>query len=133
MNETSVETLLEKITFGENGLVAAVAQQQDSGLVLMQAWMNREALRLTLETGEVHYWSRSRNKIWRKGETSGQTQKLAELRIDCDGDSLLLMVDQKGVACHTGRKTCYFTAYRNSSLTEIMPPEIPPEKLYGKD
>src|SRR3546814_8496311 len=92
--------LEEAVTFDAQGLVCAVAQHHDSGEVLMVAWMNREALVETLASGRVCYWSRSRAKLWRKGESSGQTQRLVELRVDCDGDTLLLRVDQKGVACH---------------------------------
>jgi phosphoribosyl-AMP cyclohydrolase len=109
MNEitTSADAVLAAISFDVNGLVPAVAQQHDSGEVLMMAWMNAEAVRETLATGRVCYFSRSRGKLWRKGESSGQTQHLRELRVDCDGDTLLLLVDQTGVACHTGTRTCF--------------------------
>ncbi len=124
--------LEEAIAFNEQGLVLAVAQQHDSGEVLMVAWMNRESLSQTLETGQVCYWSRSRRRLWRKGETSGQTQKLVELRVDCDGDSLLLRVDQKGVACHTGRRSCFFRALADDgSLEDVLPVVEDPDKLYG--
>src|SRR5512135_844428 len=96
--DTAVTAALK---FDRNGLVAAVAQQHDTGEVLMLAWMNREAVEETLATGRVCYWSRSRGSLWRKGETSGQTQRLVELRVDCDGDAVLLLVDQIGAACHT--------------------------------
>ena len=92
------------VTFDAQGLVPTVAQQHDTGEVLMMAWMNREALAETLATGRVCYWSRSRGQLWRKGESSGQTQRLVRLKVDCDGDTLLLAVDQTGVACHTGRR-----------------------------
>ncbi len=85
----------------------------------------------TLSTGRVCYWSRSRGALWRKGETSGQVQRLVELRVDCDADSLLLLVEQTGVACHTGRRTCFYRAVRDGALREIMVPEIAPETLYG--
>jgi phosphoribosyl-AMP cyclohydrolase len=104
-----VAAVVKQIKFDASGLVTAVAQDFKSGAVLMVAWMNREALEKTLETGNVHYWSRSRNALWRKGETSGHTQKLKEFFIDCDGDTLLLKVAQTGPACHTGEKTCFFT------------------------
>lgn len=104
--------LLAALSFDANGLVAAIAQQHDTGEILMMAWMNREAVEETLRTGQVCYYSRSRAKLWRKGESSGQTQKLIELRIDCDGDALLLLVDQTGVACHTGRRSCFYRAVR---------------------
>src|SRR5271155_1380560 len=102
------DAILDAIAFDEQGLVAAVAQQHDSGAVLMLAWMNRAAVAETLATGQAVYWSRSRQALWRKGETSGQTQRVLQLRLDCDGDALLLLVDQTGVACHTGRPSCFF-------------------------
>ena len=97
----------------------------------MLAWMNREAVEETLATGRVCYFSRSRNALWRKGETSGQAQHLKELRVDCDGDTLLLLVDQEGVACHTGRRNCFFRAARDGELVEIAAPLVSPETLYG--
>ncbi|HTW69364.1 MAG TPA: phosphoribosyl-AMP cyclohydrolase, partial [Acetobacteraceae bacterium] len=103
----------------------------DTGEVLMLAWMNREAVAETLATGRVCYFSRSRDALWRKGETSGQVQHLRELRVDCDGDTLLLLVDQHGVACHTGRRSCFFRAVRDGVLVEIAAPLVPPEVLYG--
>ncbi len=125
-----MSTLLDKLTFNEDGLIPAIAQQHDTGEVLMLAWMNRDSIEETLKTGQVCYWSRSRQKLWRKGESSGQAQKLVELRLDCDGDTLLLLVDQTGVACHTGRRTCFFTAVRDGALVEIASPLIAPEQLY---
>jgi phosphoribosyl-AMP cyclohydrolase len=122
--------IFDRLNFDAAGLVAAIAQQHDTGEVLMLAWMNRESIEETLATNQLCYFSRSRNKLWRKGETSGQTQKLIELRIDCDGDSLLLLVEQTGVACHTGRRSCFYTAVRNGALAEIAKPEISPEALY---
>jgi phosphoribosyl-AMP cyclohydrolase len=122
---------LAAIAFDANGLVPAIAQQHDTGEVLMMAWMNREAVAETLATGQVCYFSRSRGRLWRKGETSGQVQRLVELRLDCDGDTLLLLVDQTGVACHTGRRNCFFRAARDGTLVEIAAPEIAPETLYG--
>jgi phosphoribosyl-AMP cyclohydrolase len=124
--------LLAALKFDERGLVAAVAQQHDSGEVLMVAWTNRQALEETLRTGEAHYWSRSRDRLWHKGETSGQTQRLIELRVDCDGDVVLLRVDQHGVACHTGRRSCFFRAWREGKLVEIARPEVSPAELYGE-
>jgi phosphoribosyl-AMP cyclohydrolase len=123
---------LDAIRFDGRGLVAAVAQQHDSGEVLMLAWMNREAVAETLETGRVCYWSRSRGALWRKGETSGQVQRLMEMRLDCDGDALLLLVDQAGVACHTGRRSCFYRAQRNGGLVEVAAPEVDPAALYGR-
>ena len=126
----AIERALDEIRFGPDGLVAAVAQQHDTGEVLMLAWMNREAVRLTLAEGRVCYWSRSRQALWRKGETSGQVQRLCELRLDCDGDAVLLLVEQQGVACHTGRRSCFFRAWRGEGWTTIAEPEIDPERLY---
>ena len=124
--------VLEAIAFNVDGLVPAIAQQHDTGAVLMMAWMNREAVTETLETGRVCYFSRSRDRLWRKGESSGQVQRLVELRLDCDGDALLLLVDQTGVACHTGRLSCFYRAARPEGLVEIAAPEVSPEVLYGK-
>lgn len=104
----SYEDFLAVISFNADGLVAAIAQDHRSGDVLMLAWMNREALSLTLATGDVTYWSRSRQHLWRKGASSGHTQRLVEIYADCDGDALLLKVDQQGPACHTGAPTCFF-------------------------
>jgi phosphoribosyl-AMP cyclohydrolase len=126
----AIERLLGEIGFDENGLVPAIAQQHDTGEVLMLAWMNREAVRVTLSEGRACYWSRSRNALWRKGESSGQVQHLRELRLDCDGDTVLLLIDQHGVACHTGRRNCFFRAWRNGELREIAAPEIDPAQLY---
>jgi phosphoribosyl-AMP cyclohydrolase len=132
MQMTSVQDdALALVKFDNNGLVPAIAQQHDTGEVLMMAWMNEQALRATLDTGEVHYWSRSRGNLWHKGETSGQTQKLVDFRVDCDGDTLLLLVDQTGVACHTGRRTCFFRAVRPDGVTETEPVIVPPSMLYG--
>jgi phosphoribosyl-AMP cyclohydrolase len=125
-------TLLDKLAFNEDGLIPAIAQQHGTNEVLMMAWMNRESVEETLRTGQVCYFSRSRNKLWRKGESSGQVQKLVELRLDCDGDTLLLIVDQTGVACHTGRRSCFFTAIRDGALVEIAAPLVSPEQLYHK-
>lgn len=129
---TRFDAVLDRIRFDAEGLAPAIAQAHDTGEVLMLAWMNREALAETLATGQVCYWSRSRGKLWRKGETSGQTQRLVELRLDCDGDALLLKVEQTGVACHTGRRSCFFTALRDGRLEIVAEVEIPPEKLYGE-
>ncbi len=129
--ESAVAAVLDAIAFDAAGLVPAVAQQHDSGEVLMLAWMNREAVAESLTSGRVCYWSRSRQRLWRKGETSGQTQALIEMRLDCDGDTLLLLVDQHGVACHTGRRSCFFNAVRDGEIEIIAEPQIDPEKLYG--
>ncbi len=126
-----IAVLLGELELDSDGLIPAIAQQHDTGQVLMVAWMNREALAETLNTGRVCYWSRSRGALWRKGETSGQVQELVELRLDCDGDTLLLLVDQTGVACHTGRRTCFFRAYRDGALAIVAEVEVEPEELYG--
>ena len=111
---TPIETLLpgpwlDAIAWNEQGLVPVIAQEESSGDVLMMAWMNRDALLATLRLGEAVYWTRSRQKLWHKGEESGHTQKVKEIRLDCDGDTLLLMVEQKdGIACHTGEHSCFF-------------------------
>ncbi|HEY8873233.1 MAG TPA: phosphoribosyl-AMP cyclohydrolase [Stellaceae bacterium] len=126
----AIEHALGEIKFGPDGLVPAIAQQHDTGEVLMMAWMNREAVKLTLAEGRACYWSRSRQALWRKGETSGQIQHLRELRLDCDGDTVLLLVDQEGVACHTGRRSCFFRAWRGGGWAVIAEPEIAPELLY---
>ena len=123
--------ILDAIRFDRAGLVAAVAQQHDTNEVLMLAWMNRDAVVETLANGRVCYWSRSRGALWRKGETSGQTQRLIEMRVDCDGDSLLLLVDQHGVACHTGRRSCFYRAARDGDLVEIAAPLVTPADLYS--
>ena len=124
-------SILDHIRFDPAGLVAAIAQQHDTGEVLMLAWMNRDAVAETLATNRVCYWSRSRAALWRKGETSGQTQRLVELRIDCDADAILLLVDQHGVACHTGRRSCFYRAARDGALVELTQPEISQADLYG--
>ena len=115
-----------------DGLLPAIAQQYDSGAVLMLAWMNREALQETLHTGRVCYWSRSRQALWRKGESSGQVQRLRELRLDCDGDTILMQVDQTGPACHTGRRDCFYNRVDGDRLVVDREPLIDPAELYGK-
>lgn len=127
-----IAALLDVIRFNADGLVAVIAQQHDTGEVLMMAWMNRDAVAETLTTGRVCYFSRSRGKLWRKGETSGQVQTLLDLLVDCDGDTLLAVVDQQGVACHTGRRTCFFNALRDGRVAAVTEPVIPPEELYGQ-
>ena len=123
--------ILQEIRFNSRGLVAAIAQQHDTREVLMMAWMTAEAVAETLATGRVCYYSRSRRGLWRKGESSGQTQRLVDMRVDCDGDTLLLMVDQVGVACHTGTHNCFFRAVRDQDLVRIAEPEVDPKVLYG--
>lgn len=103
-----VNNILAEIKYNESGIVPAIAQQYNTGEVLMLAWMNRQSIQETLETGNVCYWSRSRSELWRKGETSGNRQKLVEFRFDCDDDAILLLVDQSGPACHTGKPSCFY-------------------------
>ena len=124
------EGLLDSIKFNENDLVPVIAQQHDTGEVLMLAWMNRDAIRETLATHSLCYFSRSRGKLWRKGEESGHFQNLVELRLDCDRDTLLALVEQKGVACHTGRRSCFFMSVREDSVTETREVLRAPETLY---
>ena len=131
-SDAAIAAFIQTISFNGDGLVAAIAQQDENGEVLMMAWMSAEAVKETLSTGRVCYWSRSRQALWRKGETSGQVQRLIDARVDCDGDTLLLIVDQSGVACHTGRRSCFFQAIRNDAVTAIMNVEISPEDLYHK-
>ncbi len=126
------QAMLDAIRFDAQGLVTCVAQADGTGEVLMVAWMNRDAVAETLATGRVCYWSRSRQSLWRKGETSGQRQRLVDLRLDCDGDTLLAIVEQDGVACHTGRRTCFYRAIRDGALATIAAPEVDPEVLYGR-
>lgn len=114
------------LRFDDRGLIPAIAQDHDNGEVLMMAWMNAQSLAKTLESGRVTYWSRSRNALWTKGETSGNIQELVELRIDCDRDCLLLRVRQTGPACHTNRRSCFYTALRDGDEAEIMQPQPGP-------
>jgi phosphoribosyl-AMP cyclohydrolase len=132
IDDAALRELLAAIAFDRDGLVPVVAQQHDSGEVLMVAWMNRAAVEATLRERQAVYWSRSRMKLWRKGETSGQTQRLVDFRIDCDADTLLILVDQVGVACHTGRRSCFYWALRDGRLETIAEIVTDPILLYGK-
>lgn len=116
---------VESLAFDARGLIPAIAQDARSGEVLMMAWMNAEAVRRTLESGCVTYWSRSRQSFWVKGESSGNTQELVALRFDCDQDCLLVQVTQKGPACHTGRRSCFYREVRGGAVVELMAPEDP--------
>jgi phosphoribosyl-AMP cyclohydrolase len=123
---------IEQVKWAGDGLVAAVAQDLASGKVLTLAWMNRTALERTAETGEAHYWSRSRRSLWRKGETSGHAQKVREIRLDCDGDAILLLVEQiGGIACHTGRERCFFRRLERDRWVEVEPVLKDPAAIYG--
>ena len=126
---SELENLLK---FNSDGLIPAIAQQHDSGEILMMAWMNRDAIEETLKTGRVCYWSRSRQSLWRKGETSGNGQALIKFRLDCDGDTILLLVDQEGVACHTGRRNCFFYETDGDKVDIISDVLISTEDMYGK-
>jgi len=124
---------LDKVKWNADGLVPVIAQEASTGQVLMLAWMNRDALRATLETGEAVYWSRSRRKLWRKGEESGHVQKLREARLDCDEDAVLIRVEQiGGIACHTGRPNCFFRKYENGDWVETDPVVKDPKDIYRK-
>jgi len=124
---------LNKVNWAQNGLVAAIAQEVGSGRILTLAWMNRDALARTAKTGEAHYWSRSRRKIWRKGEESGHVQKIRSIRLDCDDDAILLEVEQVGgIACHTGRHSCFFQQLKNGAWVATDPVLKDPQKIYPK-
>lgn len=123
---------LDEVAWDAQGLVPAIAQDAASGEVLMFAWMNREALALTAETGHAVYWSRSRGRLWHKGEESGHTQKVLELRVDCDKDVVLLKIEQiGGIACHTGRRSCFFNRLENAGWQDVEPVLKDPKKIYG--
>ncbi|WP_017430366.1 phosphoribosyl-AMP cyclohydrolase [Vreelandella jeotgali] len=122
--------VLDAVGFNADGLIPAIAQQHDSGEVLMMAWMNREALEETLSTGRVCYFSRSRGKLWRKGESSGQQQRLKAAALDCDGDTLLLQVEQTGAACHSGRRSCFYVDITTAPQIN-QAPQVDPASLYG--
>jgi phosphoribosyl-AMP cyclohydrolase len=123
---------LDEVAWDAQGLVPAIAQDAASGEVLMFAWMNREALSLTAETGHAVYWSRSRGRLWHKGEESGHTQKVLELRVDCDKDVVLLKIEQiGGIACHTGRRSCFFTRLESSGWQDVDPVLKDPKLIYG--
>ena len=122
--------LKNHLKFDADGLMPAIAQQHDTGEVLMLAYMNLAALEETLKTGRVCYWSRSRQNYWRKGEASGQIQTLKQARLDCDGDTLLLLVDQTGPACHTGRSNCFYNAIKGDKIEILSDPLIDPAELY---
>ena len=124
-------TWLEQIKWDQDGLVPAIAQERGSGKILMMAWMNSEALTLTKQTGHAVYWSRSRKKLWHKGEESGNQQVVHAIRLDCDGDVVLLEVEQKGgIACHTGRHNCFFRELQDDQWQEILPVLKDPKQIY---
>ncbi|MEZ7864195.1 MAG: phosphoribosyl-AMP cyclohydrolase [Rhodospirillales bacterium] len=131
LSSKTANAVVYSLLFNSDGLVPAIAQQHDTGEILMMAWMNEDAVRETLDTNQVCYWSRSRSQLWRKGETSGQTQKLVDFRWDCDSDTILLQVDQLGVACHTGRRNCFYNAVRDDEIAAIAAPEVNPDDIYS--
>ena len=125
------ETWLNKVNWSGDGLVTAIAQDSTTGRVLMVAWMDREALKLTQQKGEAVYWSRSRKKLWHKGEESGHIQKIKEIRLDCDGDVILLQIEQQGgIACHTGRESCFFNRLDQGKWVEVDAVLKSPEEIY---
>ena len=119
VSENSIHQIINSLRLTADGLIPAIAQQYDTKEVLMMAWMNKEAIRETLLTGQICYWSRSRQSLWRKGATSGNIQILQEFRWDCDSDAILVLIDQKGVACHTGRRRCFYNALRDGKTVII--------------
>jgi len=121
-SQTDLSKALDNLHYNEDGLIPAIAQQAETGEVLMMAWMNRLSIEETLSTGQVCYWSRSRQTYWRKGESSGHVQKLVEMRIDCDGDALLCLVNQSGPACHTERPNCFYHAVKGDKIEVITEP-----------
>jgi len=126
------EDWLDTIKWDDKGLVPAIAQDKDSGKILMMAWMNRESLAMTKNTGHAVYWSRSRGKLWHKGESSGHEQTVHSMRVDCDADVVLLRVEQKGgIACHTGRHNCFYRELREGEWVEIEPVLKDPKAIYG--
>lgn len=127
------ETWLNKVNWQEDGLVPAIAQDAATGRILMVAWMDHDALKLTWQNGEAVYWSRSRKKLWHKGEESGHIQKVKEIRLDCDGDVILLQVEQQGgIACHTGRESCFYRSLENGQWVEVDTVLKSPGEIYRK-
>lgn len=130
---TASENALDQVAWTEAGLVPAIAQDWQTGEVLMMAWMNRQALAQTIEQREAVYWSRSRQQLWHKGESSGHTQKVHDISLDCDNDVILLAVEQVGdIACHTGRRSCFYRSLRDGDWREMSPVLKHPEQIYGK-
>ena len=124
---------LEQVKYDDAGLVPAIVQEEGTGQVLMMAWMNAETLRTTLDTGRTVFWSRSRQKFWMKGETSGHTQAVKDVAFDCDGDTLLIQVEQIGAACHEGYKSCFFRSREGNGGVKITEPQLkPPGDIYGR-
>ena len=122
-NSVMNTSFISDLKFNSDGLIPAIAQQHDTGEILMMAWMNEDSIRETLSSGRVCYWSRSRQSLWKKGESSGHTQKLIEFRFDCDADTILVLVDQTGPACHTNRPNCFYNSVREDAVEIISEPE----------
>ena len=132
MSENTPFEILTKLKYNADGLIPAIVQQHDTGRVLMMAWMNEASLRSTIETGKTHFWSRSRQKYWMKGESSGHTQAVKQISFDCDGDTLLIQVEQTGAACHEGYQSCFFRAMDDKRGITITEPQLQkPEEIYG--
>ncbi len=126
-------SFLDHLKFNADGLIPAIVQDQSNGRVLMMAWMNRSSLEKTLETGLTHFWSRSRQKYWMKGESSGHVQRVRDVAFDCDGDTLLIQVEQVGAACHEGYRSCFFRSVREAGTVEVVESQLEtPEQIYGK-
>jgi phosphoribosyl-AMP cyclohydrolase len=126
-------SMLDQLKFSAEGLIPAIIQDHASGRVLMMAWMNRAALEKTIETGRTHFWSRSRQKFWMKGETSGHVQTVKDIAVDCDGDTLLLQVEQVGAACHEGYRSCFFRSLAADGAVRVTEPRLlDPKTIYGK-
>src|SRR5688572_26634009 len=125
-------TFLDQLKFDGNGLIPAIVQDHQNGRVLMMAWMNRASLEKTLETGKTHFWSRSRQKFWMKGESSGHIQTVKDIALDCDGDTLLIQVEQMGAACHEGYKSCFFRSVRGGEVKTTERQLETPEQIYGR-
>ena len=132
VGKVTIVKLLEQLKYDSNGLIPAIIQEQGTGRVLMVAWMNRESLQKTIETRETWFWSRSRQKFWHKGESSGHVQRVKNLAVDCDMDCLLVEIEQTGAACHEGYKSCFFRSLEGTELKVTEPRLVEPEKVYGK-
>ena len=125
-------SFIDGLKFNEQGLIPAIVQEEGTGRVLMMAWMNADSIQSTIETGKTHFWSRSRQKYWMKGESSGNTQQVKDVAYDCDGDTLLIQVEQIGAACHEGYKSCFFTSVQDGEGEITEERLIDPEEMYGK-
>lgn len=124
---------IEKLKFNDDGLVPAIVQEENTGRVVMMAWMNEASLKSTIETGKAHFWSRSRQKYWMKGESSGHTQEVKDIAFDCDGDTLLIQVEQHGAACHEGYKSCFFRSINEGGAFDVTEERlVNPDEVYKK-